>query len=112
MSVPCNFFDFGNSFGYYKIDNRKKYFICVNPHDNRIYEKSAHYRWENDDTDDEVDLPTQLVKLLHDNIGCETMLNASVVVGCLVQYGCTANGWPKVSGVQTRGPSRARSLGK
>ena len=51
--------------------------ICVNSHDNLMYAKSAHYRWEKFDTDDEVDLPTQPVKLAKDNIGCEIILNAT-----------------------------------
>ena len=77
MSVPYNFADFENSFGYYEIDNHKKYSICLNPNDKRIYAKSAHYRWERYDTDDEIDLPSQRVKLAKDNIGCEIMLNAT-----------------------------------
>ena len=45
MSDTCKFEDFGNAFGYYEIDNHRKYSICVNPHDNRVYPKSALIDW-------------------------------------------------------------------
>ena len=57
MSAKCHLADYDKAYGYYEIDNDRKYSICVNPHDNCLYGKSAHYRWDKIDTDDEIYIP-------------------------------------------------------
>ena len=69
--------DFKESYGYCEIDNHRDYSICVNPHDQCLYGKSAHYCWDKIDTDDEKYFPNQRIKLARQHIGNEIMLNAS-----------------------------------
>ena len=59
------------------MDNNRKQYICVNPHDNHVYAKPAHFCWEKFDSDNERDLPSQRLNLAMENIGCEIILNAS-----------------------------------
>ena len=76
-SAACNLKDFKTAYGYYEIDNSRKFSICANPHDGHIYGKSAHYRWDIIDTDEEEAFPAQQVKKARDNTGCEIWLNSS-----------------------------------
>lgn len=77
MSAKCHLADYDKAYGYYEIDNDRKYSICVNPHDNCLYGKSAHYRWDKIDTDDEIYIPATRINLARKHIGCEIRLTAS-----------------------------------
>jgi uncharacterized protein Veg len=77
ISVKCNLKDYKTEYGYYEIDNTRKFSICVNPHDNCIYGKSAHARWEKIDSDDEKELPAKRKAIARNNVGSEVLLSAS-----------------------------------
>ena len=66
-----------DDFGYYEVDNRSKYSICINPKDKFIYAKNQHFGWDKLDEDDIQYLPNTRLKLAEDNVGFDILLNSS-----------------------------------
>ena len=77
ISVKCNLKNYKTDYGYYEIDNTRKFSICVNPHDNCLYGKSAHYRWDKIDSDNEKEIPDKRISMARKHVGCEVLLSAS-----------------------------------
>ena len=77
MSVQPSLKNYETDYGYYEIENTRKFSICVNPHDNCLYGKSAHYRWDKIDSEDQEAIPNTRIAMARKKIGHEVMLSSS-----------------------------------